>query len=110
MPTWNRVMREIEALNTPDSLDIVRRNKIERVQQITGRALVVYATDFTNSNPAKVQLRGAMSISLTDKDGFDEVTQNLTEDSIDIVEATKLMQSCGAKIGDVMPELQKLQP
>ena len=80
MSTWNRVMREVESLNTPDSLDVVRRKKIERVQQLTGRALVIYATDFTSTNTAKTNLPGAMLISLTDKDGFDEVTQNVKQE------------------------------
>ena len=85
MSTWNRVMREVESLNTPDSLDVVRRKKIERVQQLTGRALVIYATDFTSTNTAKTNLPGAMLISLTDKDGFDEVTQNVKQEEVDVL-------------------------
>jgi hypothetical protein len=85
MPTWNRVMKEIEANKSPESLDIVRRQKMERVQTITGRALVVYATDFTTTNQVKTQLSGAMLVSITDKDGFDEVTQNLKDDNLDVL-------------------------
>lgn len=83
MASWNDIVQEIAAL-TPqsDSYDIVRRRKIDVVRQITGRNLVIYATDFTAKNPIKAQFTGPLTaIGLTDKDGFDEVTRNLPHDT-----------------------------
>jgi hypothetical protein len=86
MSGWNSLVQEVQALNRPDALDIVRRQKMARVQQLTGRELVVYAADFTTINPIKAQLVGAQQIiSLKDKDGFDEVTRNLQAKELDIV-------------------------
>lgn len=87
MSSWNSVVEEIIGLNRPDALDIVRRSKMKAVQEITGRPLIVYATDFITPNPLKAQFTGnLMSISLADKDGFDEVTRNLPIDAgVDIL-------------------------
>ena len=87
MSSWNSVLEEIVGLNQPEAFDIVRRKKMKAVQEITGRPLIVYATDFITPNPSKAQAAGnLMSISLADKDGFDEVTRNLSKDSqIDIL-------------------------
>jgi hypothetical protein len=76
MGNWNSIQHEIKSLNRPESCDIVRRQKIDAVQRLTGRHLVIYAVDFTN--PIKAQLaNNMMLISLPDKDGFDEVTRSL---------------------------------
>lgn len=87
MSSWNSILDEIVGLNRPDALDIVRRQKMKAVEVITGRPLIVYAVDFIAPNPLKAQLAGnLMSISLADKDGFDEVTRNLPRNSgIDIL-------------------------
>ncbi len=87
MSSWNSILEEIVGLNRPDASDIVRRNKMKAVQEITGRPLIVYATDFITPNPIKAQFTGNLiSISLADKDGFDEVTRNLPNGSkIDIL-------------------------
>jgi ClpP class serine protease len=89
MSSWNSINDEIERLSQdrPDAIDFVRRQKVKAVQEITGRPLIVYATDFITPNPIKAQVAGSvMSISLADKDGFDEVTRNLPKDSeIDIL-------------------------
>lgn len=78
MSSWNSIANEIANLNRPDSFDIVRRQKMKAIVEITGRPLVVYASDFITSNPIKAQFAGnLMIISLADKDGFDEVTRNL---------------------------------
>jgi hypothetical protein len=87
MSSWNSIQQEIFSLNHPDRFDIVRRNKMKAVQEITGRPLVIYAVDFVGSHPIKAQLTDSLiSISLADKDSFDEVTRNLQKDSkIDIL-------------------------
>lgn len=85
MGSWNSIQQEISNLNRPEASDLVRRQKIDAVQKITGRHLVIYAVDFTN--PIKAQLtNNLMLISLPDKDGFDEVTRSLPRGSeIDIL-------------------------
>jgi hypothetical protein len=87
MSSWNSIQNEIVDQNRPDAIDFVRRQKMKAVQKITGRPLVVYASDFITPNPLKAQFAGnAMIISLADKDGFDEVTRNLPRGiSIDIL-------------------------
>jgi ClpP class serine protease len=87
MSSWNSIQEEIVNLGRTDAYDIVRRQKMKAVQEITGQPLIVYAVDFITPNPFKAQIAGnLMSISLADKDGFDEVTRNLSRDSkIDIL-------------------------
>src|SRR5258708_23618682 len=90
MSSWNSINDEIVSLQNqkrPEAFDIVRRKKMKAVQEVTGRPLIVYATDFITPSPSKAQAAGnLMSISLADKDGFDEVTRNLPKDSkIDIL-------------------------
>ena len=87
MSNWNSILEEIVSLNRPDAFDIVRRQKMKAVQEITGRPLIIYASDFITPNPLKAQFVGnQMLISLADKDGFDEVTRNLPKDEkIDIL-------------------------
>src|SRR5260370_40197378 len=87
MSSWNSVLQEIISLNQPDQFDINRRKKMKAVQEITGRTLISYAADFIAPNPLKAQLTDSlMSISLADKDSFDEVPRNLQKDSkIDVL-------------------------
>jgi Serine dehydrogenase proteinase len=87
MSSWNSILEEIVGLNQPDAFDVVRRKKMKAVQEITGRPLIAYAADFITPNPLKAQFAGnLMSISLADKDGFDEVTRNLPRESkIDVL-------------------------
>lgn len=59
---------------------------MDRVQQITGRDLVVYATDFATQNQLKAQITGNLtSISPQDKDGFDTITRNLSGGTLDVL-------------------------
>ena len=87
MSSWNSILDEIVSLRRADSFDIVRRQKLKALQEITGRPLIIYATDFITPNPLKAQFTASfMSISLADKDGLDEVTRNLPQHSpVDIV-------------------------
>ena len=84
MSSWNSILEEIDSLKQADAIDVVRRQKMKAIQEITQRPLVVYATDFIT--PIKEQFTSNLTIiSLADKDGFDEVTRNLPRDSeIDI--------------------------
>jgi len=121
MSSWDSIIKEASQLNTLDAYDIILKQKIDAVQQITERHLVVYASDFMTSNPIKTQLVGNLvSISLTDKDGFDEVTRSLPQNSqVDILlhspggyaEATEsivtMLRSRFSKIRFIIPSVAK---
>jgi hypothetical protein len=80
MANWDQIRQEIAGIKKPDAHDIVRRQKIDQVQKLTGRHLIIYAVDFISPNPFKSQTVGNLiTISLADKDGFDEVTRNLKD-------------------------------
>lgn len=84
---WQDIRKEIEDTKSPDKpagdFDKVRRAKYALVSGITKRPLVVYATAF--HNPVKVQFAAPfLSIDLSDKDGFHEVTRNLKGDALDV--------------------------
>lgn len=86
MASWQQIQNEIIAVGTPDQHDVIRRQKIARVKEVTQRELVIYAVDFPGSNPLKSQFVGGMTqISLADKDGFDEVTRNLSGPNLDVL-------------------------
>lgn len=87
MSSWNSILEEVVSLNQPDALDVVRRRKMKAIQDITGRPLIVYATDFITPHPLKEQFVSNLTVlSLADKDGFDEVTRNLPRGSqIDVL-------------------------
>jgi ATP-dependent protease ClpP protease subunit len=88
MASWNAVRIELEkrpkAQNGATDHDSFRREKYKAVEKITGRPLVVYATDFLNKD--KVALcKGDVEIDLTDRDGLIEVTQELKDKTVDVV-------------------------
>jgi hypothetical protein len=60
MSSWNSINDEIERLSQdrPDAIDVIRRQKMKAVQEVTGRPLIVYATDFITPNSIKAQLAG----------------------------------------------------
>ena len=82
MPSWIETKREIE--ERKNDFDGVRRERIRRVEEITGRPLVIYATDFLNRDKATAA-RGEVTIDGKDKTGFDEVTTNIASKNLDIL-------------------------
>ncbi len=87
MESWQEIQNEIakgrSELSPNGDFDGVRRAKYKNLVSLTGRPLVVYCTAFLH--PIKSQVGGSwMSIDLSDKDGFNEVTQNLKGDEVDI--------------------------
>lgn len=88
MAFWNAVRIEFSKRQklpngTPD-FDTFRREKYAAVERLTGRPLIVYATDFLNKG--KVQSCGGdVEIDLTDRDGFVEVTEELTNKGVDVI-------------------------
>lgn len=87
MTSWQDIQKEIEAGKTDDKpsgdFDSVRRAKYNLVANLTKRPLLVYATAF--QNPIKAQVAAPfLSIDLSDKDGFYEITNKLKTESVDI--------------------------
>ena len=74
--TWEAIAQELNAIPTSDRCDIVRRSKLSALKAITNRNTIIYATDFLGDKARLVNV----SIDLTDKEGFIEVTKNLTGD------------------------------
>jgi len=82
MGSWNKVRLEIEATKTQDGrvdLDGVRRAKIKKVSELTGRPLIIYASDFLNKPIPET------AIDFNDKEGFREVTQGLSAEGVDVL-------------------------
>lgn len=93
MPSWNEVVREMQVAGQgagiPLDLDGVRRAKIQAVELLTGRPLIVYAVDMSHSE--KTANKPVLSmINYDDKDGFIEAMQGVGGDRLDI-----LLQSPG---------------
>lgn len=94
MATRNQVYQEIQSRlrqagsvqpGQPSAQDQVRREKLKRVEELTGYPLVAYATDFLNN--LKVANVGAseVQINLRDKTAFIEATHNLAPGPLDVL-------------------------
>jgi ATP-dependent protease ClpP protease subunit len=82
MQTWVEVVQEIRQRNGDN--DAVRRESIRKVEEITGRPLIIYATDFMNVE--KVQASGSeVSIDSRDKIAFNDVISAIEGDSLDVL-------------------------
>ena len=88
MASWNAVRTELDKRpklpNGTIDFDTFRREKYAAVQKLTGRPLIVYATDFLNKDKVTA-CKGDIEIDLTDRDGLLEVTQDLTDKKADIL-------------------------
>src|SRR5713101_1978922 len=88
MASWNAVRIEFEKRpklpNGSRDHDSFRREKYTAVEKLTGRPLVVYATDFLNKDKVAA-CRGDVEIDLTDRDSLIEVTQGLDDKAVDVL-------------------------
>lgn len=87
MTGWKDIQDEINATKSPEKpngdFDVVRRGKYKLLSDLTGRPLLVYVTAF--HNPIKAQFAAPfLSIDISDKDGFNEITQKLKTDKVDV--------------------------
>jgi ATP-dependent protease ClpP protease subunit len=48
MPSWNEVLNEIQAVNTPGPLDVVRRKYLKLLHEKTGRNVIAYYSAFVD--------------------------------------------------------------
>ena len=77
------IIQNCKTFNMPGS-EIYQRaeifeGKIKKVVQSTGRPLIIYASDFLNKPIPQT------AIDFNDKEGFREVTQGLSADSLDVL-------------------------
>lgn len=65
MPSWNQVLDEIQQLNDPNALDIVRRKYLLQMSQKTGRNVIAYYSGWLQKPSQKTAM-----IDDNDKNGF----------------------------------------
>lgn len=86
MPTWSNIAAEIQAQNQAgnlNSFDEVRRKYLVKAYQKTGRATILYATNWTSPDPNIPQ--GMLSINEGDMQGLMEVFNGVTETKLDLI-------------------------
>jgi serine dehydrogenase proteinase len=88
MASWNAVKGELDKRqklpNGNIDYDTFRRDKYAAVEKITGRPLLVYATDFLNKEKINA-CKGDVEINLGDRDGVIEITQDLPDKQADVL-------------------------
>jgi len=87
MASWKSIQDEINATRTQEKpggdFDTIRRAKYKKLSNLTKRPLLVYATAF--HNPVKAQIAAPfLSIDISDKDGFNEITEDLKSEEVDV--------------------------
>lgn len=81
MPTWGELMSELSG--NPRDFDNLRRKYLVNAHNLTGRNVILYATQFTSGNPGiPPQL---LSINDEDIQGLMEVCHGLTQTKLDLV-------------------------
>lgn len=89
MATWDEVRLEIERRTREargvGQQDVVRREKIQQVEGVTGRPLIVYATDFLDQIKVGIVGLSGVSIDLDDKKAFIQATSDISPGPLDIL-------------------------
>jgi hypothetical protein len=84
VPTWGEVLQEIGQTLTPEGqpdLDGVRRKYLRQLNELTGRPVVIYASDWMSPGNAG----SITSILLQDMQGLMEVFRSLPGPSLDLI-------------------------
>jgi hypothetical protein len=82
MKSWTEIMQEIK--NKGGDNDTIRRGYIRKVEEITGRPLIIYASDFTNAEKTQAA-GGEVAIIGNDKIAFNEVISGIEGDKLDVL-------------------------
>lgn len=85
MPSWGEVLQEVHALlpQHNDAYDIVRRKYLVKLHQKTGRAIIIYSSNWVQpSFPIDPVL---VSLNIADIQGLMEVMKGITEESVDLI-------------------------
>lgn len=86
MPSWSGVLNEIaiaQATVGPQAFDQVRKKYLAQATQITGRATILYGTNWTSSDPSIPA--GLLSINDGDLQGLMEVVHGVTQNELDLI-------------------------
>lgn len=83
MATYEQIANE-SAKTDPDT---VRRDILKKISALTSRPLILYAVEMFNQGKINASPLGnqAITINLSDKNGFSEALRNIEGDSIDII-------------------------
>ncbi len=88
MASWQQIEQEVlawaQANPGQNAIDPVRKQKLNALQALTGRPVLIYAADFLNPK-LPPELADFLYINLRDKDNFVDLTQNVTGDAIDLL-------------------------
>ena len=89
MGTWDDIRREIlaESIDTKtgqSGSDLVRRRKIQRVEDITKIPLITYVVDFVDEQKA-ARVGASLQIDLNDKTGFSQATSDIPPGPLDVL-------------------------
>lgn len=81
MPTWGEILFELNESPTPD-FDGVRRRYLRRVNEVTQRAVILYASAWFESRPIPP---ADLQVSNSDIGGFMEAVSNVRERELDLI-------------------------
>ena len=81
MKSWAEILQEIK---TKGGNDVVRREYIRKVEEITGRPLIIYAADFINVEKTQAA-GGEVAIISSDKIAFNEVITGIEGNNLDVL-------------------------
>ncbi len=85
MPTWGEILTELNKSSTPagtPDYDRVRRQYLQRLHDLTGRAVILYATAWLESRPIPP---AELQVGLPDIQGLMEAVSNLRERDLDLI-------------------------
>ena len=85
MPTWGEIASELSqslTANGGPDYDGVRRKYLKRMSELTGRAVILYATAWFESRPMPP---GELQVGTPDVQGFMEAVSNINESQLDLI-------------------------
>ena len=85
MPSWGGILKEIADLTqrgNPNALDMVRRKYLASQHMHSKRAVILYATNWTQPGNAPPEM---ISVDEVDIQGFMEVIHGVKETSLDLI-------------------------
>src|SRR3990167_2887972 len=121
MTSWQEVDQQMSnqmATSGGDGVDIVRREKLKKLSDLTSRPILLYGVEMFNLQKINAT-RGDISIDLTDKDGFIEALRDIKGTDLDVIihspggspEATEsivnLLRSRFTSIRFIVPSIEK---
>lgn len=88
MPTWNDLRVELDQRSPQlgvGALDVIRRERMKKLADHTGRPVIIYVVDFLNQAEKARAAGRSLNIDLADKEGFVEVSTSLPAGPLDLL-------------------------